>query len=203
MLVLNLCQKVCPDKTHFNLQSKLGDGADGEVFELKENNKVIKFGVLFQFPEQNIKKQYANIARILDYLKVNKPQEYAHVYEHEYLGNYKRPIVHCEDGQEYILYYYIMEKLEKISDDEKKVFHSILSHEDKNLEKNLSLAKIKSMLQGMQIGLDFSMDKVLNFCRSIKYSNINHNDIHPRNIMKNNLGQFKLIDFDRCTFKNI
>jgi thiamine kinase-like enzyme len=95
-----------------------------------------------------------------------------------------------------------MEKLNKISEDEKKVFHSIMSHEDQNLHKNFSMSKIKNMLQGLSMGLDFDASKIIIFCENLRSTVIHHNDIHPRNIMKDNFGNFKLIDFDRCYFKS-
>ena len=41
MLVYRLCKDIC----NFELGQKLGDGADGEVFEYQ--NRIIKFSILF------------------------------------------------------------------------------------------------------------------------------------------------------------
>jgi len=90
-----------------------------------------------------------------------------------------------------------MEKLNKTTDDEKKVFYSLLSHEDRNVKKNYSLASATDMLRGMQRGLDFDYNKVFRFYRVLKESKFYHMDLHPRNIMKDTDGNFKLIDFDR------
>jgi len=43
------------------------------------------------------------------------------IYEHNFLGYGVRDT--CFGEQKYILYYYIMEKLQKTTDDERKVFH--------------------------------------------------------------------------------
>lgn len=201
MLVLNICKKYCPDKLPLNLSNKLGDGADGEVFELHDSNKVIKLGVLYEQDNANIKKQYSSIVKALEYIKAIAPPEYGRVHEHEYLGEFERPVFGNNTHQKYILYYYIMEKLDKLSDDEKKVFHSILSHEDQNLQKSFNLLKVSSMLDGMSKGLDFNKEKVMSFYEKVMNSSINHNDLHPRNIMKDKNGSYKLIDFDRCTVK--
>lgn len=202
MLVLKLCQQFCPDKIDFLISNRLGDGADGEVFELKDDtSKVIKFSVLYQNSYTNIDYVYKKIIQSLDYIRINNPHAYARVYEHKYLGKYNRPIVNSSLGQDYILYYYIMEKLYKISEDEKKVFHSILSHEDRNLEKNFSIFKIKKMLKEMYRALDFNFEKIILFCESLKKDAIEHNDIHVRNIMKDLDGNFKLIDFDRSSLR--
>ena len=56
---------------------------------------------------------------------------------------------------------FVMERLNELSVDEKKVFHSILSHEDNNKIKNYSNDKVKEMLLGMSYGLDFDLEKIL------------------------------------------
>lgn len=198
MLVL----KLLPENIKFNLGDRLGDGADGEVFELSDyTDRVIKFCVLFEYPELMLEQEYFKRSNALAVLKNNNSSTYARVYEHEFIGLFNRPIEWSNRGQNYILYYYIMEKLNKISEDEKRVFHSILCHEDKNLNKNFSIKKINQMLEGMSTALDFDKHKVMLFCEGLKNSKIIHNDLHVRNIMKDNLGNFKLIDFDRCTIK--
>ena len=93
-----------------------------------------------------------------------------------------------------------MEKLLKISEDEAKVFHSILSHEDRGIFKNFSTDKVKKMLHGMQRGLDFDLQKIMLFYEALQNPQILHLDIHPRNIMKDENNNFKLIDLDRLQF---
>ena len=99
--------------------------------------------------------------------------------------------------QDFITYYYVMENLSKITEDEKKVFYSLLSHEDRNVKKNYSLSSVIDMLKEMQRGLDFDYNKAFRFYRVLKESKFHHMDLHPRNIMKDTDGNFKLIDFDR------
>lgn len=185
----------------FNIDKEIGFGADGQVFSLQhDEDKVIKFCVYYDY-NNSIKNSYRDISTILNFIKNNKPCSFASVYEYGYLGQYERNLVGEKDKQKYILYYYIMEKLQKISEDEKKVFHSILSHEDNNVNKNFTINKIKKILTGLSVGLDFNFKKIILFCEDLKSSNIRHNDLHPRNIMKDKLGNFKLIDFDRCVIK--
>lgn len=198
MLVL----KLLPENINFNLGTRLGDGADGEVFELSDyNDRVIKFCVLFEYPDTMLEHEYLKRSNALAVLKNTHSDVYAQVYKDEFIGLFNRPIEWSTSGQNYILYYYIMEKLNKISEDERRVFHSILCHEDKNINKNFSIKKINQMLEGMSTALDFDKQKVMLFCEGLKNSKIIHNDLHVRNIMKDNLGNFKLIDFDRCTIK--
>lgn len=199
MLVLNVCKQVCPEKIDFKIINRLGDGADGEVFEL-EDNKVLKLCIYNTSSDADAETKYKYISDVLLTLKNNNAKIFASVYEFGHLGKYTKTLYNNEE-QKYILYYYIMEKLNKISEDEKKVFHSILSHEDRGLKKNFSILKIKEMLRGMSKGLDFDTKRVIFFCENIAKQAICHNDIHPRNIMKDNSGNFKLIDFDRCELK--
>lgn len=197
MLVLNVCEKVCPEKLNFDISHRVGDGADGEVFELK-NGQILKLCIHYDWGDTF---SFENLSKVLDYLKNNQVSHFAQVYDFSYLGEYERNL-YGDKKQKYFLYYYTMERLEKISEDEKKVFHSILSHEDRNIEKNFSILKIKEMLRGMSMGLDFDIKNVILFCEQINKSSIYHKDIHPRNILKDKQGRFKLIDFDRCELKN-
>lgn len=197
MLVLKLCKQNCPDLIPVTITDKLGDGADGEVFNFAEDkNKVIKLSVLHEEQHVNIENDYKYIDDTLHYLMNNPSAAYARVYDHKYLTESSR-IVFGNQKRKYILYYYVMEKLQKISEDENKVLHSILSHEDRGGEKNISIEKIKKMLEGLARGLDFSQEKVIFFVENLRKSPVHHLDIHVRNIMKDSKGYFKLIDFDR------
>lgn len=199
MFVLSLVRQFCPDKLPVKPDTRLGEGADGEVFSIEgEPNKVLKLGILYERHDRGFTSYYKQIQSVLDYLIANHSDAYARVYEHGFLGSFSRKMEHWRSGeQKFIIYYYIMEKLNKISEDESRVFHSILSHEDRGIEKNFSPEKIHEMLQGMGRGLDFDVEKVTLFCDKIKKAAISHLDIHVRNIMKDGAGNFKLIDLDR------
>lgn len=189
----------------------LGGGADGDVYSIKhESNKVIKFSKLYEFHSLDplpLDEQFANIISVLDLLIKNDNKLFAKVFEYKYLGTFDRDQVYYPNNieskrkQKFILYYYVMEKLQPLSDDEKRVFHSLLSHEDRGLKKDLSSQRIESMVYGMSKSLDFDKLKVIYFCNHISNMIIHHNDLHPRNIMKDNCGNFKLIDFDRSFIK--
>ena len=200
MLVLQLCQQLCPEKIPVKTGERIGSGgADGEVFEiLDEPSKVVKMGILYERHDRGLLKYFTAIQKGLDYVMTMQPAAYARVYEHGYLGTYSRKMEYWRTGkQNFIIYYYIMEKLRKISEDENKVFHSILSHEDRGIDKNFSTEKVREMLEGMGRSLDFDAEKVTLFCDNIRGASISHLDIHVRNIMKDDAGEFKLIDLDR------
>lgn len=199
MFVLSLCRQFCPDWIPSNLGERLGEGADGEVFSLTDDpQKVLKLGIIYEHHNGELFYYYNQIDKVLDYMIAVRPSAYARVYEHGYLGLYSRKMPFWRKGvQKFIIYYYSMEKLQKISEDESKVFHSILSHEDRGIEKNYPPDKIQEMLEGLSVGLDFDAKKVTLFCDNISGAAISHLDIHVRNIMKDDANNFKLIDIDR------
>lgn len=200
MFVLSLCRQFCPDWIPNNLGSRLGEGADGEVFSLTDDpKKVLKLGILYEHHDGELFGYYNEIDRVLNYLIRVQPAAYARVYEQGYLGLYSREMPYWRKGvQKFVIYYYTMEKLQKISENESKVFHSILSHEDRGIEKNYPPEKIQEMLQGLSRGLDFDAEKVTLFCDNINEAALSHLDLHPRNILKDADGNFKAIDMDRC-----
>lgn len=198
MLVLKLCKQFCPEKIPVIPATKLGDGADGEVFEIKDQSDlVIKFCVLYETGPVRVQRSFKNVKKVLEYLQANPLPIYARVISFGMLGQFERETAR-KKPQPFILYYYIMEKLQKITEDERKVFHSIISHEDRGIIKNYPASKIQEMLEGMRTGLDFDMERVTFFCNKLRNVSVVHRDIHVRNIMKDCTGNFKLIDFDRA-----
>jgi hypothetical protein len=207
MFVLSLVRQLCPDKLPVQPDVRLGEGADGEVFSIVgDPHHVVKLGVLYEQPGKDVQRQYQQIQSVLDYIMQERPSAYVSVSEHGYMGTYARQRHIRPRGrvlQEYIFYYYLMEKLRPITEDEGKVFHSILSHEDRGIKKDFSPEKIEEMLRGMSLGLDFDAEKVNLFYSNIKAAQLSHLDIAVRNIMKNEANQFKLIDLDRISLENI
>lgn len=199
MYVLSICRQLCPDKLPVEPDQRLGDGADGECLSIVgDPDRVIKLGVLYDRGSQSIQSRYKKIKQSLETLIQTQPQAYVRVYEQNYLGTYDRPW--CDTRQDFILYFYIMERLNPLSEDERKVFHSILSHEDLGLIKSYPPKKVREMLQGMSKGLDFDVEQVSLFVAQLQAAPLEHLDLHPRNIMKRD-GAFRLIDIDRCIIK--
>ena len=162
--------------------TKIGEGVDGEVYPVPlDPSKVMKICKSFDFEKVD------SVFSVVEFLIKNQPRAYACVF-----------LITENHINNFILYYYVMEKLNKISDDEEKLFHTILSHEDRNIIKNYEPDEINKILEGLARGLDFDAERVKFFLDGIKCSPIKHNDLHPRNIMKDEFGDFKLIDFDRC-----
>jgi len=172
---------------------EIGVGADGQVFELP-NNLVIKYSILFDY-DNNLQNNFNSRSNILNSINSSafvKIYEFKKVLESSRLFDNKQ--------QSYIVYYYIMDKLNKISEDESKVFHTLLSHEDSNKVKSYSIKEITNICNDLSKYLDFNTNKVIEFITNYQNSEFIHLDIHPRNIMKSN-EDFKLIDLDRIAKK--
>lgn len=184
----------------YQLGEEIGIGADGQVFEvLDDPNKVIKICGLFQLPNHDLDREYLQRSQVLNYLIQNQSTIHARVYEHVKLGEWERTFDH--HPQRYILHCSVMERLKELSADEVKVFHSILSHEDRGIIKNFPLTKLRSILRGLGLGLEFSEERVMVFLAELKMSKVRHLDLHQRNVMVDCHGNYKLIDFDRCVLK--
>jgi serine/threonine protein kinase len=167
-----------------NIADQIGSGVDGEVYLMSDDPlKVIKICQCFDID------QYKLTANVLDKLLFEPSPIHARVYARGQRRNIEK---------NYVIHFYVMEKLNKISDDESKVFHTILSHEDRNIIKNYTPNQLEKILDGLHVGLDFDTKRIKFFCDAILVSPIKHNDIHPRNIMKDIYGNYKFIDFDRA-----
>jgi hypothetical protein len=94
-----------------------------------------------------------------------------------------------------------MERLLPLTDDEEKVFHSIISHEDRGLSKFLTPEQLHTALDLLEAGLEFDRKQVVKFYAQVILSTMKHLDLHPRNILKDNAGAFKLIDLNRLSKK--
>lgn len=151
----------------------IGSGADGQVFE--KDGKALKYSVFSQSKLDTIK-----------LLSEINPRAYVYVYE-------------CGKNNDDDMYV-LMDKLDACSEDEVRVFHSVLSHEDRNLNKCYTEKQLINILSGLSKGLDFDSKEVLKFCLDVKECKFVHLDLHPRNIMKKN-NHFKLIDLDRIRYE--
>jgi len=181
------------------IDKKIGDGADGEVFTLKDTADVAKFSIYYCWNNENLQ-QVIDSRLDSSYLVKGNANVFVSLFEFKHLLSGSRTVVN--GNQDYAIFFSRMEKLNKISEDEKKVFHSTLSHQDSNVKKDLSLDKISNMLDGLSIGLDFNRKKVFNFIKQVQNLasiGIQYTDLHPRNIMKTKDGDFKLIDIDRIS----
>lgn len=172
----------------YEIKSFIGKGVHGDVYEIK-NNKVIKFS---RFESEDFQTCWKDIYESLSYLIENNPLSYANVHECKYLGKIDNNY----------FYYYVMDKLKPLSEDELRLFSSLFCHGDSGKHKNYSKSKINKMIDVMKNYLDFDANKVRMFDEGVRNSPIQHLDIHTRNIMKDDLNNFRLIDFDRITINH-
>jgi len=194
MQVLSLCKQLCPDKITYNTTVKIGYGVDGEVFRIENSpDQVIKYCILYDNEDDNLQKNFEQIRKVLSHLCDYPSPVYARVHNYECFGKFS----HQSKSEEFILYCYVMEKLYPITKDEGRVFHTIVSHEDRGISKDYSREKRQDIIRGLAVGLDFDSERVMFFCDNIRNSPVQHHDLHERNIMKDCFGNFKLVDLDR------
>lgn len=183
----------------FQLGKKLGDGADGEVFEIK-NNKVIKFSIVLDIDSRAKNYTIQNIVnnnfKIFKFIKENPINSFSRIYDFDIL---KTDFINGFEGKiNYIIYFYTLEKLNELSINDKDILKNIF-HEANEKNKNsfidLSEQELMDKLKNNNL-----YSRILNLYFDLKKYKINHLDIDVRNIMKKN-NDFKLIDFDRCELK--
>lgn len=168
----------------------IGVGCFGKVYSLlNDDSKCIKISTVYNSLLKKSFKEYINIIdNNINYLINNPTNPFVRVYSFDLL-DYK-----SEKNQ--ATFSYVMDKCFRITDDEYKMFHSLVSHEDMNKVKKLSTNVVKKRANGLHLGLDFNIEHAIMFCDKLRESNIKHLDLHPRNIMKDKFGEFKLVDLD-------
>jgi len=180
----------------FPLGEELGSGCHGQVFcHCDDPGYAIKLSVIYG---DDADLQYRRLCTTLHtlYLFGGRPTNHLpFVYDYKLLYQGLISSTKC------IIHYHTMERFFGISEDEKKVFHTILSHEDANRIKSFDFHQLTEALTGLSKGLTFDIEKVRTFHRRIQRSFLEHRDMHPRNIMKDRDGDFKLIDLDSVVFK--
>jgi hypothetical protein len=153
----------------FSLGAKIGAGYDGIVFELRdEPNRVIKFsGNIDLFENAWL-------------IHSTQPKHFVSVFDFGSLDNV-------------VGFFVKMERLLPLTEDERKLFHTLLSHEDFNKQKQFC----KSTFDILSNYLDFDRQKAEEFCLLATSGPIVQRDLHERNIMKSKDGHFKIVDLDR------
>jgi len=161
----------------------LGSGYNGTTYRSRKNNLCIKKSHCSLLDSERFKNIRNNIMYIID----NCEKPYVGTFNFEFNYDY---------SQYKIFYRYSMEVLNPLTDDEWKLFHTLVSHEDSCKVKDLSSHRVNFLIKDLSNYLDYNVDDVKVFCEDLVKSKIKHLDLHPRNIMKDNKGNFKLIDLD-------
>jgi serine/threonine protein kinase len=155
-----------------NLGNQIGGGVDGSVYALTNENAVVKFSSSFDqlLLAEVATGVYPHFVRVLDFGVL-------------------------DDG----IHFTVMERLNPLTEDEAKVFHTIVSHEDRNASKVFSPEQLDEILDGLAKGLVFDKAMVKAFYQQLVLSAMSHQDLHPRNVMRDASGEFKLVDLNRIS----
>ena len=116
------------DVSKLNLGNYIGSGVDGEVYEL--GDKVIKL-VLIKDEKKKALAAFNKNRILINNLIDSKQNLFVNVFDFKVLTQ-------GADNNYYIIYSYIMERLEKLSEDEYKVIKTLISHDDFNIKKDLN-----------------------------------------------------------------
>jgi hypothetical protein len=186
----------------FELGDELGSGQDGQVFEVIETGypiqrgSVVKLSAIYgtsSYPE------YKRVAAHLDFLHRNRTPHFAAVFNFDLLCSFNLPEMICSTSPKEgcTIYFVEMEELFPLSSEEVKLFHTLLSHEDANKQKDFSIEGLTRRIDELSDWFIFEKKDILSFCIAATSGRIRHKDLHPRNMMKDRLNKFKLVDLDR------
>lgn len=178
--------------------TKLGEGAQGKVFATDNPEKVVKVSILYDW-NHDIDKDIKRIDKVYSYLLKNKDPLYSKIFEFGPVFSGTRTIVNGAE-QRYVIYYSIQERLNPLSEEEDKIFDTI-SYTLGRWDNNYDLAKVKNSLIEQAKFLTFNLANALKFCDLYEDSVINHNDFWNKNVMKDNFGNYKLVDLDLASLK--
>jgi hypothetical protein len=178
----------------FDLSQSLGGGSDGEVFSLSDT-AAVKLTVLSDWADKglDLHEEYARIWWVLHQVRDRRPPYLVRVYD---LNVLTYGTLMPQDHP-YLVYYCRMEKLLPLTEDEQKVFQTILSHEDRHLRHDYNEKELDGVLEGLAKGLDFSIAGVRLLYWQVRSGQFQHLDLHTRNVMKDAGGNFRLVDLDR------
>lgn len=188
------------------LGKSVGDGSDGECFEIIDQpNKIAKLGITFCNGPSKLSKSHGAFTNAIEAVIEKQPHAFVRVYEYRYLGGYMRKMPDWEDGQQrFVLYAYLMDKLFPVDGADKPLLYGVLDWLENESGKPFDCKKISSAIDGeksVAIMTDESIARVNRFANGISSAPIIHQDLHIRNIMKDNLGEFNLIDLDRMVLR--
>lgn len=174
-----------------SLKKFIGSGEEGMVFSLAEDkSKVVKF--VMYFDDENFS-YHEEVKKRFHIIMDENNSSFANVFDFK-IEKYKD-----ERERNYIFYYYIMEKLKRCSNEDSTynmicaLTHSFYQQEYLKIPNSFDVASSKYKTYP-----DFH--KVISFYKKIKESKIKHDDMLG-NIMIDESGNYKLIDFDMCTNK--
>lgn len=198
---LNTFRNYCNDKIpRIDMNRKLGGGADGEVYpSLDDPTQVYKLCIMHDQFQEPVLSRYDRLSTIFSFLRDTPPNSYGRVFNFSKVELSEEAAKRYSNGA-FIFHYYSMEKLERPTDDEIRVLESLISCQG-GIRYNYSMDATRVLLEGLIKGLTFNMEKMMTFANDYVLCPIIQTDLHTGNILKDKEGNFKVVDFDRLTFK--
>lgn len=189
----------CPEKVlPASSLEKLGDGFHGEAYLIPESNQVIKYSLLYQSMVTDFLLQdfFSRLEKVCVFQKQNNYPCFVKIIDFKFITY---GFGGTGVGEDLLFYQTTMERLNLISADEKKLFKTIVrQHRDVKA----SWQKIIKDVREQSHWLDFDLEKVVSFIYLLEDAPIEHDDMSSSNILKDNNGNFKLIDLDFSRLKD-
>lgn len=166
----------------------LAEGADGKAYEnWDDENKVVKVGFIDTMAHSMT--SLDQLEDNFDYVLTNKPKAYVEVYDYG--------CVDCRACN--VSYFVLMQKLEPLDGLELYEIPNIVQQ----AQRLVNNYKTSNNSPFPRQRLSYKNKAQQDFAEAIWDSGIIHNDAHHGNIMKDDDGNYKLIDLDRLSFLNI
>jgi serine/threonine protein kinase len=196
-IIPNLLQVYRKDPLPFTIDKCIGSGNQGQVYSLKDNpDQVVKLSMLYDdFTGLSLEEEFDKLQKIYQHIIDNPHKSLVKVYSFGELYRGKMEIFEWEHN--YVIYNAIMQKLNTLSENEQKVFKTVCDIYNKALEAR----PIATILDELEEWFDVDKGRVLTFYNSLSSLDIDNKDVKPQNIMKDNEGQYKLIDYDLAIIK--
>lgn len=163
----------------YDLEEKIGYGADGEVWSIRNSDKVVKFSTLYPIYNTSIEDIFRLKAEVFDELFKRKEDIFVN------FSDFFREKV-TFDG---IVYSYVMDRLNYLSENEERYIDSFTLEEEKES------SELKYLLTQEQ------QKKFNQFLKNKKMSRFVYVDFHCENVMKGKDDNYKFIDFDSVQIK--
>lgn len=193
----NHLQDDCLTYLPFRVGQRLGGGIHGTVFDLPdEHNTVVKIANIYSDVYDDYSAKFQRISKTYQFIIDNTNDALVKVFDFGQL--YEGLIKSSYSTKTGIIYYAKMEKLLPILEIEQKVFKTICDVYNGLISIN---RPIKDLIYELKEWFSLDEVKIFEFYDNLHSLQIEHRDVEVRNIMKNSVGQYKLVDFDLAIIK--
>ena len=199
--ILEEIRDSCPSQLHENIGKLIGSGYYGEVYEI--DDKVLKIGIAKTKSDADIM-----ISKLQRLQSLNSIL-FAQIFDYGILCDIDLP------NSKYMIksgvaYFYLMEHLIPISSNDIKIISRTLNDlEDLSRKPNYEQLKKKYLWsKSRQYKRDGGIEdvdpliKAASLWDNMISSNLSHRDMHQKNIMQNENGDYKFVDLESMNFVN-